>query len=180
MSAPSLYSRILGPAFEGLPPALKRIHDARRCKRYVGRCDTRGGGLIARTLARLAGLPIARTDAPIEVTVNVTATSEDWQRKFGAQRMQSRLTCREQRMEERLGPIVLSFDLSAERERIVWSLYSARLALLPVPLTWLLKCAATESLDNGRYGFDVSAHVRGIGLVVHYKGWLVEHEDRVP
>ncbi|MFC4309299.1 DUF4166 domain-containing protein [Steroidobacter flavus] len=176
MSEPSLYSRLLGPAFEDLPSALKSIHDARRSKRYVGRCDIRGGGPIARTIARLAGLPVARADAPIEVTVNVTATGEHWLRKFGSQRMQSRLTWRKQRMEERLGPIVLAFELSAQQERIIWSLYSARLALLPVPLTWLLKCGATESLDQGRYGFDVSAHVLGIGLVVHYKGWLVEHE----
>lgn len=176
MSAPSLYARLLGPAFERLPPALKSIHDARRSKRYIGRCDVRGGGSIARTIARLAGLPIARTDVPIEVTVNATDAGEDWLRKFGSQRMQSQLTHRKHRLEERLGPIVLAFDLSAQQERIVWSLYSARLALLPVPLTWLLKCAATEAIHDGRYGFDVSAHVRGIGLIVHYKGWLVEHE----
>jgi hypothetical protein len=72
--------------------------------------------------------------------------------------------------------MVLTFDLSAQQERIVWSLYSARLALLPSPLTWLLKCAATEALRDGRYCFDVSAHVRGVGLIVHYTGWLVEHE----
>jgi hypothetical protein len=167
---------LLGPAFERLPPALKSIHDARRAKLYVGRCDIRGGGLIARTIARLAGLPIAQSDAAIEVTIDVTETSEDWLRKFGTRRMQSRLTDRRQRLEERLGPFVLTFNLSAEQERIVWSLYSARLALLPLPLTWLLECAATEAIHDGRYGFDVSAHVRGIGLIVHYKGWLVEHD----
>lgn len=178
MTAPSLYSRILGPAFERLPPALQGIHDTRRAKLYVGRCDIRGGGLIARIIARLAGLPIAQTDVPIEVTVNVTEASEDWIRKFGSRRMQSRLSYRRQRMEERLGPLVLTFDLSAEQERIVWFLYSARLALLPLPVTWLLKCAATESIHDGRYGFDVSASVRGVGLVVHYKGWLVEHDGQ--
>jgi hypothetical protein len=176
MSVPSLYARLLGPAFERLPPALQSIHDARRSKLYVGRCDIRGGGLIARTIARLAGLPIARTDVPIEVTVSATDAGEHWLRKFGTQRMQSQLTDRKQRLEERLGPVVLTFDLSAQQERIVWSLYSARLALLPLPLTWLLKCAATEALHDGRYGFDVSAHVRGIGLIVHYRGWLAEHE----
>lgn len=175
MSAPSLYSKILGPAFERLPPALKAIHDARRAKLYIGRCDIRGGGLIARTIARLAGLPIAQNDVPIEVTVDATDVNEDWIRKFGSQRMQSRLTYRRKRVEERLGPLVLTFNLSAEQERIVWSLYSARLALLPLPMTWLLECAATESVHEGRYGFDVSAAVRGVGLIVHYKGWLVEH-----
>jgi len=94
---------------------------------------------------------------------------------FGTHRMQSRLSCRRQRIEERLGPLVLTFDLSAEQERIVWSLHSARLAFLPLPVTWLMECAATESVHEGRYGFEVSASVRGIGLVVHYKGWLIEH-----
>lgn len=177
MSSPSLYARLLGPAFERLPPALKRIHDDRRIKRYAGRGDIRSGtGLIARTITRFAGLPIARTDIPIEITINATQTGEDWIRMFGSQRMQSQLTDRKRRLEERLGPMVLTFDVSAQQERIVWSLYSARLALLPLPLTWLLRCAATEAIHDGRYGFDVSAHVRGIGLIVHYTGWLVEHE----
>jgi len=175
MSATSLYSEILGPSFERLPTALKSIHDARRTKRYTGRCEIRGGGPIARTLARLAALPIAQTDVPVEVTVNVVDACEDWIRMFGTHRMQSRLSCRRQRIEERLGPLVLTFDLSAEQERIVWSLHSARLAFLPLPVTWLMECAATESVHEGRYGFEVSASVRGIGLVVHYKGWLIEH-----
>lgn len=177
MSAPSLYARLLGPAFEHLSPILKTIHDARSTKLYVGRCDIRSGSSrIARLVARLAGLPIARTDVPLEVTISSTGTTEAWLRKFGAQHMQSELADRNRRLEERLGPIVLSFTLTAERERIVWSLHSARLALVPIPITWLLNCAATEAIHDGRYGFDVSAHVRGIGLIVHYKGWLVEHD----
>lgn len=177
MSAPSLYSRILGPTFEHLSPVLKNIHDARTTKRYVGRCDIRGGtGWIAKAIARFAGLPIAKDDVPLEITISSTGTSEDWTRMFGTQRMQSMLLDRNQRLEERLGPLVLSFELTAERERIVWSLQSARLAFVPISITWLLKCGATEAIEDGRYGFDVSAHVRGVGLIVHYKGWLVEHE----
>jgi hypothetical protein len=175
MSAPSLYARLLGPAFERLPPALQSIHDARRVKRYSGRGKVRrGAGLIARIIGRFAGLPASGADIPIEVTINATRDGEDWIRKFGTQRMQSRLTDRKQRLEERLGLMVLTFDLSVQQERIVWSLHGARLALLPLPLTWLLSCAASEGIDDGRYDFDVSAHVRGIGLIVHYKGWLVE------
>jgi hypothetical protein len=90
--------------------------------------------------------------------------------------MQSRLSHRDRRLEERLGPLVLTFALSAQVECILWSLQSARLALFPVPMTWLLECAASETIQDGRYGFDVSAHLRGIGLIVHYKGWLVEHD----
>ncbi|MDY6945362.1 MAG: DUF4166 domain-containing protein [Pseudomonadota bacterium] len=173
----SLYARLLGPAFERLAPILKSIHDARAIKLYVGRCDIRGGdNLLARTIARLAGLPLARTDVAVEVAISATDATEDWTRTFGGQRMRSRLADRNRHLEERLGPMVLAFELTAQRERILWTLRSARLALFPLPMTWLLKCAAVEAVDDGRYRFDVSAHVRGVGLIVHYRGWLVEHD----
>ncbi|MBL8266843.1 DUF4166 domain-containing protein [Steroidobacter sp.] len=178
MSVPSLYSRLLGPAFEQLAPVLTTIHDARASKLYVGRCDIRGGDTsLARIAARFAGLPLARNDVPLEVTIGVTGNSETWLRKFGTQQLQSRLTDRNRYLQERLGPMVLAFALTAERERIVWTLRRARLAWLPIPVTWLLKCTATEVIQDGRYSFDVSAHVRGIGLIVHYQGWLVEQDQ---
>jgi hypothetical protein len=176
MSAPSLYARLLGPAFEQLSPVLKSIHDARTTKLYVGRCDIRGGtSLPARIIARFAGLPIAKADVPLQITIDTAGTTERWTRIFGKQRMRSRLLYRNRCLEERLGPLVLTFQLTAQQERIVWSFQGARLAFVGMPITWLLKCAATEAIEDGRYGFDVSAHVRGIGLIVHYKGWLVEH-----
>ena len=179
MSAPSLYARLLGPDFHRLAPVLQSIHDARTTKLYVGRCNIHGGeGWLSRLIARLAGLPVACMDVPVEVTIDTDAATESWVRKFGAHRMQSRLAVRNQRLEERLGPIVLAFELAAQQDRIVWSLRSARLALIPAPLTWLLKCAATEAIHDGRYGFDVSAHVRGIGLIVHYRGWLVSQDGQ--
>lgn len=178
MTATSLYARILGASYERLSPILKSIHDARTRKRYVGRCDIRGGStLIVRTIARFAGMPIARNDVPVEVTILSEERGEGWIRMFGAQRMQSRLSDRNRRLQERLGPVVLTFELEADAERIVWSLHHARLAWIPLPITWLLAAAATESIEDGRYCFDVSAHVRGIGLIVHYRGWLVERES---
>lgn len=176
-SATSLYASILGPAFERLSPILKRIHDSRQVKRYAGRCDIGGGtGWIAKLIARFAGLPLAQTDVPLTITIRTVGNGEQWTRMFGAQRMQSRLTNRDQMLEERLGPMVLTFALLAEHERIIWSLRHARLAFLPLPMTWLLQCAASESIQDGRYSFDVGAQVRGIGPIVHYKGWLVEQD----
>lgn len=178
MSALSLYARILGASYERLSPILKSIHDTRATKCYVGRCDIRSGtSLVARLIARFAGLPIARNDVPVEVTILSEGRGEGWTRMFGTQRMQSRLMDSNRRLQERLGPIVLTFELTAEAERIAWSLHSARLAWTPLPISWLLVCAATESVENGRYCFDVSARVRGIGLIVHYRGWLVERES---
>lgn len=178
MSAASLYARILGASYEHLSPILKSVHDTRAIKCYVGRCDIRSGtSLIARLIARFAGLPIAKQDVPVEVTILTEGLGEGWIRLFGTQRMHSKLLDHNRRLQERLGPIVLNFELGAEAERIVWSLHSARLALIPLPISWLLTCAATESVQDGRYCFDVSARVRWIGLIVHYRGWLVERES---
>ena len=178
MSASSLYAGILGASYERLSPILKSVHDTRATKRFVGRCDIRGGtGLIAKLIAWFASLPVAKNDVPCEVTILSDSGGERWIRMFGTQRMQSRLMERNRRLQERLGPIVLTFDLVAEAERIVWSLHNARLAFTPLPISWLLICAASESIEQGRYCFDVSARVRGIGLIVHYRGWLVERES---
>jgi hypothetical protein len=178
MSTSSLYARILGASYERLCPILKSIHDTRATKCYVGRCDIRGGtSLIARLIARFAGLPIAKNDVPVEVTILSEGRGEGWTRMFGTQRMRSTLRDNNRRLQERLGPIVLTFELAAEAERIIWSLHHARLAWIPLPISWLLICAATESVRDGRYCFDVSARARGIGLIVHYKGWLVERES---
>jgi hypothetical protein len=175
MMPPSLYERILGRSIGGLSPVLERIHDARSTKRYVGRCDITGGEhWIAKAIARFASLPVAKSDVPLEVTIDVRGDGEQWTRTFGAQRMRSVLREQNRQLQERLGLVVLTFALTAEAERIVWSLRNARLAFMPVPIIRVLKCAASETIENGKYCFDVSAHVRGIGLIVHYKGWLVE------
>ena len=177
MTITSLYASVLGVSFERLSPVLRNIHDARTLKRYIGRCDVRGGANgLARLIARIARLPISQADVPLEVTIEGGSGGEHWTRQFGAFQMQSRLRERNRRLEERIGPVVLTFELIAQEGRIVWSLDRARLAVVPLPIGWLLTCTATEEVADGRYGFDVSAHIRGVGLVIHYKGWLVERE----
>jgi len=174
----TLYETILGESFERLAPALMGIHDARPTKRYTGRCAIRGdANWAARVIARIAGLPRATADVPVEITIERKGNSEVWTRIFGTQRMHSTMENHRGRLRERLGPIVLTFELSADSERIEWKFRSARLAIVPLPITWLLTCSAAESLEDGRYTFDVSARIRGVGVIVQYKGWLGESCD---
>jgi hypothetical protein len=179
MPSTSLYARLLGPAFQQLSPILQAIHDARSTKRYIGRCEISGGERrLARFIARFAGLPLASSDVPLEITITTVGASEVWARKFGSQPLHSQLSNRNGHLDERLGPVITSFTLIAKPERIIWSLRRARLAFIPLPITWLLECAAAEYVQEGRYHFDVTARVRGIGLIVHYRGWLIEHDER--
>jgi hypothetical protein len=175
MNALSLYAELLGGAFERLSPILKHLHDDRPRKRYAGRCSVRRGrGWIARTIARIARLPHPQSDVAVTVEIECSAGGETWTRRFDEHEMRSTLRKRQGTLEERLGLVVLRFELIAEADRIVWKLKGARLLLLPLPLSWFAACAATESVKNGRYCFDVRAEIIGVGLIVHYEGWLIE------
>jgi Domain of unknown function (DUF4166) len=171
----SLYQRLLGTAFDSLDPILKRIHDDRHVKKYSGHCDIDSDRtFLPRLIAKVAGLPSRGTDVNVKVTMDCKDGAEKWAREFGAHPMQSRLDFHQGKLRERLGLVVFTFDLAASPNRIDWHVVSARLWPLPIPITWLIECSASEEIIEGRYTFHVKAHVRGIGMIVHYKGWLVE------
>jgi Domain of unknown function (DUF4166) len=175
--APSLYAQLLGAAFERLPPLLQSLHDERPRKRYAGRCTVRRGeGWLARLIARIAALPQAHGDGPVSIEIECDAAGETWVRRFGEHEMRSVLRSRERALEERLGLMALTFELIAEGQRIVWRFKRARVLFLPLPISWFAACTATETIAEERYCFDVRAEIRGVGLIVHYTGWLIEHE----
>jgi hypothetical protein len=171
----SLYQRILGTAFDTLDPILKRIHDDRALRRYSGHCDIEGDRtFLSKLVAKVAGLPGRGTNVAVSVTMHCNHEAEEWVREFGSHPMRSSLTFHRARLRERLGLVLFTFDLVAGLDRIEWHVVSARFWPLAVPITWLLECSASEAVVNGRYTFEVKAQVRGVGMIVHYKGWLVE------
>ena len=176
----SLYARLLGTSFGNLSPVLQRIHDARARKRYAGRCTIeRGRGVLARALAIIARLPPSHEDIAVEITIECDRERETWARRFGTHKMTSVLRDRSRILEERLGAVTLRFELVATAERITWLLRGARFLLFPLPASWFAACAAHETTDGTQYRFDVHAEMRGVGLLVRYRGWMVEHESRI-
>lgn len=172
---PSLYAQLLGPRFDLLPLSLRAIHDERARKQYAGRCEVdRGRSWAARLVGYVASLPKESEDVPITVTIDCSEAGEIWTRTFGVHRMRSVIRIRQRALEERLGPITLAFDLDAQEDQIAWRLKQARFLFLPLPLSWFAGCTATETIVDGRYRFDVRAHMVGIGFLVHYRGWLVD------
>ncbi|MGO1071164.1 DUF4166 domain-containing protein [Lysobacter sp. CA199] len=55
---------------------------------------------------------------------------------------------------------------------LTWRLVRVRALGLPLPLGWFGGVHAREFERDGRYRFDVRAALPGIGLLVHYRGWL--------
>lgn len=170
---PSLFARILGPAFERLPTGLRDVHDARPRRRFQGRCAVeRGRGALAIVLAIATRLPASNADCPLSVTIEARPGGEIWTRHFAQHRMQSRLSMRDGRLDERIGLTTLTFDLEARDDGIAWVLRGARALFVPLPLAWFAGTTASEYIADGRYWFDVRACMRGVGVLIQYRGWL--------
>jgi hypothetical protein len=179
MSAASVHAQVLGSSFERLPPLLRSVHDRRVRKEFSGRCSVESGrNGLARIIQLFASLPRrSNADLPVHVVIERAETSasrEIWTRRFGEQRMRTVIRAGRNGLEEVFGPIVLRFALTAESDRIVWSLVGAKFLFLPLPAALFAGCRAFETIVDGRYWFDARAHMAGIGLLVHYKGWLTE------
>jgi len=176
----SVHAGLLRHQWLALPEALRKVH-ALRPARLAGRATVeRGGGWLAGIAGRLARLPGASSDAPLEVSLawletgSTTPRTEIWSRHFGASPpMQSRIRLQPGRLVEQLGGVTLEFHLSVNEGCIQWQPVRGTLwGWLPVPRRWLGGIEARESAPAGRYRFDVSVVLPGIGCVVRYYGEL--------
>ena len=176
-SAP-LYRRLLGDAWDALPPPLRAMHDLATGLTATGEATIeRGTGLIARCLAWLFGFPPAGKDVPVTVAFTARDGREIWQRTFGGRSFSStqeegrgrfeRLLC------ERFGPFVVAMALVLEdgRMRLVvrrWAAFG-----IPMPLALAPTGNAYEYVEDGRFRFHVEIGLPLGGLIVAYRGWLI-------
>ena len=168
----TLYVGLLGNRLQGLPAPLRAIHERSGARTYRGEVVVRAGvGPIAQLFAWAARLPPPYA-GPIEVEIVADATVEQWTRRFGAYAMRSRLCLRAGFLRERLGLVRFDFALDAVEATIRWRVVRVRAAGMPLPASWFAGVSAVESVADGLYRFDVCAELPGIGLLVHYSGWL--------
>jgi hypothetical protein len=177
MNAASLHARLLGAAFNNLPPAVRDLHDgaARGTFRGVAKVE-RGAGLIARLAAWLFGFPAAGESIPIELVIEASGEREIWRRDFGGQRFESELTLGRGRNDrllvERFGAARVGLALIVEENRL--RIIPRRMSVfgVPFPSALLPRGESFESEVDGRFSFDVEIDLPLAGLVVRYQGWL--------
>jgi hypothetical protein len=168
----SLYAELLGSDLARLPVPLRAIHERSGTRTYRGEVVVRAGvGPIARLFAWAARLPPPYA-GPIEVEIIADATAEQWTRRFGTHAMRSRLCLNARFLHERLGLAQFDFALDAVEATIRWRVARVRAVGVPLPASWFAGVSAVEFVGGGRYRFDVRAELPGIGLLVHYAGWL--------
>lgn len=167
-----LFHPVLGEAYASLPPSVRALHDG--SGRWQGEATVeRGRGRLSRLCAWLTRLPPAGAH-PVVVEIVAGHGGERWTRRYGAAHaMPSRLWIARGALCERLGPVTLRYRMTVENDAIVWRVAGIRiLGLLPLPASAFAGVEARESGEDGRYRFDVRARLPGIGLLVHYRGWL--------
>ena len=172
-----LFQRLLGDAYAALAPRVRELHGFDKAATWRGRATVRrGGGVLARLCAAVAGLPPSLDDAPTRVAFAREGEGETWSRDFGGHPMRSSLRDRGGLLCERLGPLAFAFELSARDGELHWLPRRVRLlGLLPLPAAWFSGVRCREREHAGRYEFLVEAALPLAGPLIRYEGWL-EHD----
>jgi len=170
----ALFRRVLGDAFDTLPPQIRALHDIGTRTTWRGEATiTRGAHPLAHLCARIAQLPPAQMRVPTTVEFAAVEGGETWARDFGGARMRSRYRVRDGRLYERLGAVEFVFALGVHEGEILWATERVRLfGLLPLPAAWFARVRCREREFAGRYEFLVEAALPVIGPVIRYEGWL--------
>jgi hypothetical protein len=168
----ALYRRVMGPAFDGLPEPVRRMHQPADDMPAEGEAVVTGAdNAFGRAVARLMGFPPAGTH-PLKVTMVEHRSTETWTRDFGRRRFSSRLSARGGYLVESFGPLSFRFDLPGGPEGLAmvmrgWSAFG-----IPLPLALAPRSEAREWAEGGRFRFDVPISLPLLGRLVHYQGWL--------
>lgn len=187
---PALFQTVLGPHWDGLPPALRALDDVHDQETFTGAARVvRGRTWRARLVAAVFGFPPAGDDVPVQVTKTRVETprgpAETWERRFGPHAFRSRLAAGDAtdrvtgQIEERFGPFAFDLALSPEGTGLRWTLLRGRCLGCPLPAWLLPKTDTREGVDGGVFRFDVALFAPlGGGLIVRYEGWLRPDADR--
>lgn len=174
----SLYQQVLGTAFAALPAQVQALHRPSARRQWSGLAEVRrGGGLLARLVARCIGFPGAGEQVPVTVTLAPEGDGERWTRDFGGRRfssLQSRGHGRDEALLlERFGLITVALALVVEGDRL--HLLPRRWSCLGLPLPQALLPAGTtfETERDGRFVFNVEIAAPLVGLIVAYRGTLL-------
>ncbi|MGO4337984.1 DUF4166 domain-containing protein [Labrys sp. KB_33_2] len=182
-----LYPRVLGSAYRDLPPAIQALHRHEASHSVSGRASVeRGKGLLSRLVGALVGFPEAGADVPVRVSFEIGrsqgSSQEIWRREFAGRRFRSVQTAGRGRsaglIDERFGPFSFGLALLAEDGTLKLVVRNWRFLGLPLPRFLAPYGNSFESAEDGRFNFHVEIAHPLLGLIVRYKGWLVEDAPR--
>jgi len=177
-----LYQRVLGPAWDRLAAPIRAMHQLSGEKVVSGEATViRGKGPLAWLAGLVMGFPKAGEGVPVTVRFTDLRGGELWRRTFAGQSFQSFQEDGAGRSQglvvELFGPIGIHMAVLEEGGRLVLAIRRVTLFGVPLP-SWLRPGGvAYEHAEDGRFNFFVEMRAPLAGLIVGYRGWLVEVDD---
>jgi hypothetical protein len=172
-----VFPRLLGEAFDRLPPTLREMHGARGKFAASGTAMVeRGRSPLAALVCAVMGFPEAGEDVPVRVDFTASPEAEAWRRTFAGRVFHSRLRAGEGKfkwlLHENFGSIGAGIALVVDGERLRWVTRRWSIFGIPLPLALAPHGDSYEFEENGRFNFHVEIRQPLIGLIVRYRGWL--------
>jgi len=172
-----LYQRILGGAWHDLAPPIRELHSVTRTSVFTGRCHVeRGRSPLSMLTAAIIGLPRAGADQEVRVTLCVESDGERWTRRIGGRQFSSLQHPGRGRphglIRERFGPICVYMALAVDGADLQYVIRRWTLSGVPLPISIGPRGCASESVEEGRFRFDVEIGHPLTGLIVRYRGVL--------
>ena len=180
---PGLYARLLGPRWDELAEAVRKLHSPGMIVRATGVFRVRRGtNRLARLLAWLAGLPVETDAADLQLIVTPSRDGEEWRRTFDGRLLVSTQWAAGGQLAEHLGlnELLMDFEIVDGSLGYVTKKVSLRLGFLRIPLPGILapRGVAWERPDGERVNVSVAVHLPIIGLLIAYDGVLTSIEAK--
>lgn len=174
----TLFRHAVGATLDRFHSPVKHLHDVQDATVVFGHSDIdRGSGPVSRLVGWLFGFPPAGRRLPTVITVVASGGSEIWQRRFSGHPIVTQLEPGDQNHR----PVVterfrfgVAFDLEvAERHGALrFELLGMRVGGIPMPRYLWPVLRAEERAERGGFRFDIDIALRGIGQLIHYRGWV--------
>jgi saccharopine dehydrogenase-like NADP-dependent oxidoreductase len=173
-----LFRRLLGNAFDALPPVIRQAHEVHGVLVLEGKADAASPDhLLGKWIAWLFRLPRSGSDMPVRVEMRSEDDgSETWTRIYPGVTMRSNLRNADSathQVDEVLGPLTIRLQWNASERGLQLRTISARLFGCPLPDFLRPRSHASETVGaKGQFYFNVPIALPLIGTIVHYEGSL--------
>ena len=173
-----LYRRLLGTAFDRLPPPIRDMHAVGGTRVATGTTHVeRGRNPVSKLIGWLFRFPPAGHDMPLRVRFTPDGGGETWQRIFGERAFSSRQTAGTGRddklLVETFGPFAFALALACTEDRLSLVVRHWRFLGLPLPLALAPFGDAFESVRDDKFHFNVEIRMPIVGLILRYRGSLM-------
>ncbi|MBC3861953.1 DUF4166 domain-containing protein [Undibacterium jejuense] len=180
----SIFKKVLGSAASDLPVAIEKLHAATSGSKFVGTASViRGKNILSRLIANSFGFPKAGKGIPIEFTIEKKDGKEYWTRQFGEKKFTSIIACGSGRLEhlicEQFGPFKFGIALVLDNGQLHYIVRNWYFLTLRLPQILCPRGESYEYVDEDTFHFNVEIKVAVIGLIVRYKGYLIDTSSRI-